>query len=294
MTILVTGATGTIGTQVVAQLRARNVQFHALVRDPGKAKLPTGVDVVRGEFLDVDAMRAALKGVSTVFLLNAVVPDELTQALIALNLAREAGVRRIVYLSVMNSDLYTNVPHFAGKYAVERMIERLGLHATILRPGYFMQNDLRLRDAIVAHAIYPMPIGDKGVAMVDARDIGEVAAIELLRGERGSGVLPLDRIDLAGPDFLTGSSIAAIWSEVLGHPVAYAGNDIVPFEQTMRSFAPNWMAYDMRMMIERFQKDGLSARPGDAQRLTAMLGRPLRSYREFASEMLADQDDRIV
>jgi len=135
MTILVTGATGTIGTQVVAQLRARNVQFRALVRDPGKAKLPTGVDVVRGEFLDVDAMRAALKGVSTVFLLNAVVPDELTQALIALNLAREAGVERIVYLSVMNSDLYTNVPHFAGKYAVERMIERLGLHATILRPA---------------------------------------------------------------------------------------------------------------------------------------------------------------
>ena len=97
MTILVTGATGTIGTQVVAQLRARNVQFRALVRDPGKAKLPTGVDVVRAEFLDVDAMRAALKGVSTVFLLNAVVPDELTQALIALNLAREAGVERIVY-----------------------------------------------------------------------------------------------------------------------------------------------------------------------------------------------------
>jgi uncharacterized protein YbjT (DUF2867 family) len=286
MTILVTGATGTIGTQVVAQLRARNVQFRALVRDPGKAKLPTGVDVVRGEFLDVDAMRAALKGVSTVFLLNAVVPDELTQALIALNLAREAGVERIVYLSVMNSDLYTNVPHFAGKYAVERMIERLGLHATILRPGYFMQNDLRLRDAIVAHGIYPMPIGDKGVAMVDVRDIGEVAAIELLRGERGSGVLPLGRIDLAGPDFLTGSSIAAIWSEVSGRPVAYAGNDIDPFEQTMRSFAPNWMAYDMRMMIERFQKDGLSARPGDTQRLTAMLGRPLRSYGEFASEML--------
>jgi uncharacterized protein YbjT (DUF2867 family) len=286
MTILVTGATGTIGTQVVAQLRARNVQFRALVRDPGKAKLPTGVDVVQGEFLDVDAMRAALKGVSTVFLLNAVVPDELTQALIALNLAREAGVERIVYLSVMNSDLYTNVPHFAGKYAVERMIERLGLHATILRPGYFMQNDLRLRDAIVAHGIYPMPIGDKGVAMVDVRDIGEVAAIELLRGERGSGVLPLGRIDLAGPDFLTGSSIAAIWSEVSGRPVAYAGNDIDPFEQTMRSFAPNWMAYDMRMMIERFQKDGLSARPGDAQRLTAMLGRPLRSYGEFASEML--------
>jgi uncharacterized protein YbjT (DUF2867 family) len=169
MTILVTGATGTVGSQLVAQLRARNADVRALLRDPGKAKLRAGVDVVQGEFLDVDAMRVALKGISTLFLLNAVVPDELTQALIALNLAREAGIERIVYFSVMHSDLYTNVPHFAGKHAVERMIEKMGLQATILRPAYFMQNDVRLKDAISGHEVYPMPIGDKGLAMVDAR-----------------------------------------------------------------------------------------------------------------------------
>jgi uncharacterized protein YbjT (DUF2867 family) len=104
------------------------------------------------------------------------------------------------------------------------------------------------------------------------RDIGEIAAIELLRREQASGPLLLDRIDLGGPDLLTGSSVAGIWSEVLGRPIAYAGDDIAAFEQTMRGFAPSWMAYDMRMMIERFQTDGLIPAPGDAERLTACWG----------------------
>ena len=70
----------------------------------------------------MDALRQALKGVSTLFLLNAVVADEFTQALITLNVAREAGVQRVVYLSVIHSDRYVSVPHFAGKFGVERMI----------------------------------------------------------------------------------------------------------------------------------------------------------------------------
>ena len=134
MTILVTGATGTVGRQVIEQLVKRGANVRALVRDPAKANLPAGVTVVQGDLLDVDSMRSALSGVSTLFLLNAVVADEFTQALITLNLARAAGVERIVYLSVIHSDVYVNVPHFAGKFGVERMIERMGISATILRP----------------------------------------------------------------------------------------------------------------------------------------------------------------
>src|SRR3954466_871783 len=142
LTILVTGATGTVGRQVVEQLVKRGADVRALVRDAAKAKFPAGVTVVPGDLLDVDSLRSALSGVSTLFLLNAVVPDEFTQALIALNLAREAGIERIVYLSVIHSDISVNVPHFAGKFGVERMIERMGFKATILRPAYFMNNDL--------------------------------------------------------------------------------------------------------------------------------------------------------
>ncbi len=199
MTILVTGATGTIGRIVVHHLAECGADVRALVRDPAKADLPAGVALAKGDFLDVDALRGALSGISTLFLLNAVVPDEFTQALVALNLAREAGVRRVVYLSVLHADVFVNVPHFAGKFGVERMIEAMGFQATILRPAYFMQNDLTVRDAITTYGVYPMPVGDKGLAMIDTRDIAEVAALELIRRERSEGSLPSERINLVGP-----------------------------------------------------------------------------------------------
>jgi len=286
MPILVTGATGTVGRQVVQHLLKRGADVRALVRDPAKANLPAGVEVVKGDLLDVDSLRSAYSGISTLFLLNAVVPDEFTQAFVAINVAREAGIKRIVYLSVLHGELYANVPHFAGKFAVERMIEQMGLNATILRPAYFISNDLAIKDVVTGHGVYPTPIGTKGIAMVDVHDIGEIAAIELIRREQATGPLPLDRINLVGPNTLTGSDVAAIWSEVLGRPVAYGG-DPSAFEQNLRNFLPNWMAFDMRLMSERFLSDGMIPEVGDVERLTALLGRPLRSYREFATEIAA-------
>ncbi|CAH0347879.1 SDR family oxidoreductase [Aquabacterium sp. CECT 9606] len=285
MTILVTGATGTVGRQVVEQLVKRGAAVRALVRDPSKASFPAGVGIVQGDLLDVDSLRSAFSGVSTLFLLNAVVADEYTQALIALNIAREAGIQRIVYLSVIHSDLYVNVPHFAGKYGVERMIEQMGLNATILRPAYFMGNDLTIKDVVTGYGVYPMPIGSKGLAMVDTRDIAEVAAIELLRREHSAVPLPLDRINLVGPDTLTGTDVTAIWTDVLGRQIAYAGDDTAAFEQNLRQFMPSWMAFDMRLMSERFITDGMVPEAGDVERLTKLLGRPLHAYREFASQV---------
>ena len=287
MTILVTGANGTVGRQVVEQLVKRGADVRALVRDPAKANFPAGVSVVQGDLLDPDSVRAAVQGVSTLFLLNAVVPDEFTQALIALNVAREAGVKHLVYLSVIHSDRYVNVPHFAGKFGVERMIEQMGFSATILRPAYFMGNDLTVKDVVVNYGVYPMPIGSKGLAMIDARDIGEIAAIELVRRNASGAALPLERINLVGPDTLTGAAVAAIWSEALGRPIAHGGDDTSDFEQNLRNFMPDWMAYDMRLMSERFLSDGMVPESGDVERLTALLGRPLRSYRDFASETAA-------
>ena len=251
MTILVTGATGNVGRQVVEQLVKRGADVHALVRDPAKTNLPAGVTVVKGDLLDVDSLRSAFSGVSTLFLLNAVVPEEFTQALTALNLAREAGIERIVYLSVIHSDLYVNVPHFAGKFGVERMIEQMGFKATILRPAYFMNNELTIKDVVTGYGIYPMPIGSKGLAMIDARDIGEIAAIELIRREKSATPLPLERFNLVGPDTLTGANAAAIWSEVLGRTITYPGDDTAGFEKNLRQFMPSWMAFDMRVMSER-------------------------------------------
>jgi uncharacterized protein YbjT (DUF2867 family) len=89
MTILVTGSTGTIGSQVVQRLARQSVRTRALVRDDAsKVKVPAGIEPVQGDMTDIASMRAALKGVDTLFLLNAVASDEVTQALVTLDLAR--------------------------------------------------------------------------------------------------------------------------------------------------------------------------------------------------------------
>jgi len=287
MTILVIGATGTVGSQVIEQLTKRAADVRALVRDTTKANFPAGVDIVQGDLLDVDSLRSAFAGVSTLFLLNAVVADEYTQALIALNIAQEVGIERIVYLSVIHADRYLNVPHFAGKYGVEGMIEQMGLNATILRPAYYISNDITIKDVVTGYGIYPMPIGDKGLAMVDTQDIAEVAALELIRREESSVPQPLNRINLVGPDTLTGQDVAEIWTQVLGTPITYPGDDTAGFEQNLRQFMPNWMAYDMRLMSERFLTEGMIPDAGDVERLTSLLGRPLRSYRDFADKLVS-------
>ena len=287
MTILVTGATGRVGRHVVDQLVKRGAAVRVLTRDPSKADFPQGVEVAQGDLLDIDALRAAFKGVSTLFLLNAVTGDEFTQALITLNVARDCGVDRVVYQSVIHADRYVNVPHFAVKSGAERMLEQMDFSATILRPSYFIDNELMIKDVILDHGVYPMPIGGKGVAMVDARDIAEVAAIELIRREQAPGELPVETINLVGPDTLTGADVAAIWSDVLGRPITYGGDDPSGFEQTMASFMPKWMAYEMRVMAERYVSDGMIPEEGDVERLTKILGRPLHSYRDFASAIAA-------
>lgn len=287
MTILVIGATGRVGHHVVDQLVARRAKVRVLTRDRSKTSFPAEVEVAQGELLDIDALRRAFDGVRTLFLLNAVTGDEFTQAIVTLNLAREAGVERVVYLSVIHADRFVNVPHFAVKSGAERMLTQMGFSATILRPSYFIDNELMIKDVILQHGVYPMPIGNKGIAMVDARDIAEVAAIELVRRDQAPGKLPVETINLVGPDTLTGPEVAAIWSDILGRPVVYGGDDPSGFEQNMASFMPKWMAYEMRLMAERYVSDGMIPEAGDVERLTGMLGRPLHSYRESAERIAA-------
>jgi uncharacterized protein YbjT (DUF2867 family) len=284
MTILITGATGRIGRHLVQTLAAKGAALRVLTRDPAKAQMPTGVEIAQGDLLNLSALRKAFEGVRTLFLLNAVTGDEYAQALITLNLAREAGVQRIVYLSVFHADRFANVPHFSVKHAVEQVIAQMGFSATILRPTYFIDNEVMVRDVIVTHGVYPMPVGGKGLAMVDARDIAEVAAHELLRRD-GADLLPLTILPVVGPQTLTGPQIADLWTQVLGRPVVYGGDDPAGFEANLGRFMAPWAAYEMRLMAERYVTDGMIPAPGDAERLTAMLGRPLHRYRETAEAL---------
>jgi uncharacterized protein YbjT (DUF2867 family) len=287
MAILVTGSTGTIGSQVLTHLQGHNVEVRALTRSPETAQIPSGVTPVRGDLADVDSLRSALKGVSALFLLAPNVADELTQAMLALDVAREAGVKGIVYLSVFKGEAYADVPHFAGKNTVERMIEALDLPATVLRPAYFIQNDLRQKDPLLNFGAYGAPIGSKGVSMVDIRDIGEAAAIELVRREQASTPLGRETYALVGPDSLTGEVLAGIWSKALGRAIRYGGDDLGVMEQRLKAMLPAWHALDLRLMFSRYQTDGAVATADDIAHLTKLLGRAPRSYATFAKDAAA-------
>jgi uncharacterized protein YbjT (DUF2867 family) len=287
MAILVTGSTGVVGKQVLEHLSGSGAQVRALTRTPEKAQFPDGVTAVQGDLSDVDGMRRAMNGVSTLFLLAPNAPDELTQALQTLSVAREAGVKGVVYLSVFKGAEYVDVPHFTGKHTVERMIEHCDLPATVLRPAYFIQNDVRQKEPLLTHGVYGMPIGAKGISMVDVRDIGEAAARELLRRERAAGRLPRETYELVGPDAITSETVVSIWAEALGRTVRYGGDDLDVLEQRLKAAAPGWLAYDMRLMMSRYQQDGAVASQAQIDHLATLLGRQPRSYRDFAADMAA-------
>ena len=150
---------------------------------------------------------------------------------------------------------------------------------TILRPNSFYQNDYRFKPVLLQHGVYPQPLGSAGLSRVDVRDIAEAAAIALVEGGHGGEIY-----DLVGPEAVTGESTAAVWSEVLGRPVVYGGDDLDAWEAQALQMLPPFMAYDFRLMYGHFQRHGLVASPEAIDRLTRLLGHPPRAFADFARE----------
>jgi uncharacterized protein YbjT (DUF2867 family) len=280
MKILVTGGTGNVGGRVVAELLKRGASVRVLSRkQPEAGQAPTGVEVAVGDLLDPVSVEQAMQGVDKLFLLNAVVADELTQALIAYGIARRTGVKHITYLSVFKADEFRDVPHFASKLTVEGAMREFGLPFTILRPGYYMQNDGNLKDAMTGAGIYPMPIGTAGICAVDTRDIAEAAALSLTTdGHEGQ------TYDLVGPSLISGPGNAAIWSKLLGKQIQYTGHDFDRWEQQMRGMTSSWQAFDLRMMFQGYFDRGFASTETEVARLTKLIGHAPRSYEDFAAE----------
>jgi uncharacterized protein YbjT (DUF2867 family) len=187
MKILVTGATGTVGGEVVKALLQRRADVRALTRkQPRPGTFPGAVEIALGDLSDPVSVAEAMKGVDELFLLIGNVADEFTQALTAYGLAKKAGLKHVTYLSVFRADQFLEVPHFAAKYALEEAIRVGGMPYTILRPGYFSQNERWLKPALTGPGVYPIPAGNQGLAVVDVRDIAEAAAISLTEeGHKG-------------------------------------------------------------------------------------------------------------
>jgi uncharacterized protein YbjT (DUF2867 family) len=288
MRILVTGGTGNVGTEVVKELQVRKANIRLLVREQG-ASTPQGVEVAIGDLLDPVSVQKAMDGVDKLYLLNAVSPDELTQGLIAYDLAKKLKLKHIVYHSVFRVDHFKDVPHFASKLAIENALREFDVPFTIIRPNYFSQNDATLKDALLKTGIYPMPLGQVGISAVDIRDIAEAAAIALTSdGHFGK------TYNLNGPQVLSGPKIASIWSRLLGKEIRYSGDDMDAFEEQIRKRAPSWSAFDIRMMFEGYLERGFVAEAGDIETLTQLLGHPPRRYEDFAGEIAFSWQEQAV
>lgn len=280
MKVLVIGGTGTVGSQVVQELLGRNIDVQVLTRSADKAKdLPPSAQGVTGDLLDPNTVRSVFEEVDSVFMLNAVSATETHEGLLAVNGARDSGVKRFVYMSVHNLEQALHLPHFGSKLPIELVIKSSGIPYTILRPNNFYQNDYWYKDALLKYGIYPQPLGDVGTSRVDVRDIAEAAAITLTTSEHEGEVY-----NLIGPDAHTGSSTAEVWSRELGKPISYAGNDLDAWEQQSLQFLPAWMVYDLKLMYAHFQKNGLQATPEDIKRQTKLIGHAPRRFDDFARE----------
>jgi uncharacterized protein YbjT (DUF2867 family) len=278
--ILVIGGTGNVGGALVGELLKRGANVRVLARKhSGEGNLPAGVQVAIGDLLDPVSLQKALLGVDRLYLLNAVVPDELTQGLIAYGLAKRLKLKHIVYHSVFRVEHFKDVPHFASKLAIENALREFDVPFTVIRHNYFFQNDATLKDALTKAAIYPVPLGQVGVSAVDIQDIAEATAIALTSDSHYGKTYNLN-----GPEMLSGPKMASVWSGILGKEIRYSGDDMDAFEEQMRKRGPSWSAFDIRMMFQGYLERGFVAEAGDVEALTNLLGHPPRRYEDFARE----------
>jgi uncharacterized protein YbjT (DUF2867 family) len=282
MKILVIRGTGHVGSEVVKELKKRDADVRVLVRKPGVKSLP-GVEVVVGDLLDPVSIEKALQGVEKLYLLNAVTPDELTQGLIAYDLAKKLKLSHVVYHSVFRVEHFKDVPHFASKLAIESTIRGFDVPFTIIRPNYFFQNDASFKDLLTKMSVYPNPLGPIGISAVDIRDIAEAAAIALTADQHFGKTYNIN-----GPEILSGPNAASIWSKVLGKEIKYSGENMDAFETQMREKAPSWAAFDIRMMFQGYLERGFVAEDGDIATLTKLIGHAPRAYEDFARETMLE------
>ena len=281
MRVMVTGGTGTVGSAVAQGLIARGVDVSVLTRGGGKP-VPAGAKTTVGDLGDPAAVRKVFRGFDAVFLVNVVGPAEATEGLFGLNGARNSEVKRIVYLSVAQADQALHLPHFGSKRLVEMALEQSGLEYTVLRPNNFFQNDYWFKDVMLQYGVYPQPIGNKGLARIDVRDIAD-GAVAALTSDAHVG----KSYEMGAPDLCTGESTARTWSEALGREVRYGGDDLDAWEEQNLRYLPAAMAYDFRLMYAHFQERGLAIAADELAALERLLGHPPRRFADFARETAA-------
>ena len=283
--ILVVGATGTVGSEVVAALRARGAPARALVRDAarGRAALGEGVELAEADLGDPAGVRRAFDGVTRVFLLTANGPDQVEHERAVLDAAAAARVERIVKVSAISAAPGSAASFLAAHGRAEALLERSGLPAVVLRPNFFMSALLAAADTVRAEGRIYGSFGDGRLAMVHPGDIGQAAAAALVEPGHGGRTYVL-----SGPEAMTYAEAAARLGAVLGRPVEYVD---VPPDALRGALAaaglPGWLVEGI-VEIQAQVRAGIAETPtGDVERLT---GRPPRDLDAYLRERAAAFD----
>jgi uncharacterized protein YbjT (DUF2867 family) len=281
--VLVTGATGTVGRQLVLRLAAKDgIAVRALVhhREKGRALEGAGAEVAVGAFDDTGVVRAAVEGIDTLVLITPSSRDAVAQARAVLAAAWEAGVRKIVRQSVIKAALNGPTENVRLHAETEKDILTSGLAYTILRPHYFMQNILRSVPSLAAENKIYGAMGDGKLGMIDARDIAECAEQSVL-SDRFDGQI----LTLTGPERLNFYDVAGVLSEILGRPVAYVPISLEALEQSLRDRGMgDWVAPVTRDYAKAYKEGWGDFVTDDLERIT---GHPARPFDAFAREVLA-------
>jgi uncharacterized protein YbjT (DUF2867 family) len=217
--ILVTGATGTVGTEVVKQLVARGVQVRAAVHTPGKADWlkPLGVEIVEMDYAQPETYIAALRGVEKAFFVGFAGPTFAELSRNFAEAAKQAGVTHLVKLSAFGADFAPQFLIAKSHRESEAAIEATGIAYTHLRPNVFMQNLINYFGySIRNEGKFALAQGDGKVSFIDVRDVG-TAAVEVLThsGHEGKGY------SLTGSETLSYYEVADMLSRAIGKTITY-------------------------------------------------------------------------
>lgn len=213
--ILVTGATGTVGREVVRLLHTSGSKVRALSRNPEKGNFPAGVEAVAGDLTKPETLSAALDGVEKAFWVLPFVEDFSFP-----QIAWQHGVRHIVLLSALAVDYGPENAIARHHMKAEQAVRESGADWTFLRPGAFMSNALQWSESIRTQGIARVPFGDIGLPSIDSRDIAAVAAKALV-SDRHAGKI----YSLTGPESMTPRQQVRIIGEALGRELGF---DTIP------------------------------------------------------------------
>ena len=280
--ILITGATGAVGSEVVKGLSAQGVQVRAVTRDRRKAEanqLPN-VHFVQGDFDDVDSMHRACSGVERVFLLTNSTQRAEQQQIALTRVAQQSGVRHIVKLSQLHANASSPGRFLRYHASAEAAVQASGLTFTFLRPNLYMQGLLNFRQSIREKSAFFAPVGDARISAVDVRDLADVAVAALTTSQHDNKIY-----GLTGLDALTFADMAQQLSTAIGRTITFV--DVPP--ESMRAALvelgfPTWQADGL---LEEFAMYRRSEAAGVEPGVPEALGRPPRSFEDFARDYAA-------